>query len=58
MAVSFLISQKLDFKVLLVIGNAPGHLSTPAGLHRNVQIVFLPPILLYGASNGFWTQLN
>ncbi|XP_054085243.1 tigger transposable element-derived protein 1-like [Zeugodacus cucurbitae] len=36
----YLRSKQLDFKVLLVIDNAPGH---PDISHKNVKIMFLPP---------------
>lgn len=40
---NYLSSANLDFKVLLVIDNAPGHPSTLVGAHPNIQVKFLPP---------------
>lgn len=39
----YLASQNLDFKILLLIDNAPGHPSTLVGAHPNVNVMFLPP---------------
>lgn len=40
---TYLASQNLAFKVLLLIDNAPGHPSSLIGISPNVEVVFLPP---------------
>lgn len=40
---TYLASQNLAFKVLLLIDNAPGHPSSLIGTSPNVEVFFLPP---------------
>ncbi|CAM5134016.1 unnamed protein product [Natator depressus] len=39
----YLEEKGLDFKVLLIVDNAPGHPATLRFAHNNVEVVFLPP---------------
>lgn len=40
---TYLASQNLAFKVLLLIDNAPGHPPSIIGINPNVEVIFLPP---------------
>jgi len=33
----------IPFKILLIVDNAPSHLTVIGGLHPNIRVVFLPP---------------
>ncbi|KAF7235282.1 Tigger transposable element-derived protein 1 [Varanus komodoensis] len=39
----YCLDKKIQFKILLVLDNAPGHPSSLDDLHPNVKVVFLPP---------------
>jgi hypothetical protein len=39
----YLASKGMEFKVLLIIDNVPGHLDSLQFSHANVEVVFLPP---------------
>ena len=38
----YLAGTNLSFKVLLLLDNAPGHLTDLNGAHPNVEVMFLP----------------
>ncbi|CAM5123656.1 unnamed protein product [Eretmochelys imbricata] len=40
----YLKEKGLDFKVLLIIDNAPGHPVALRFVHNDVEVVFLPPL--------------
>ena len=40
---SYLHQEGLEFKIMLLLDNAPGHPQLMEGLHGNVEVMFLPP---------------